>query len=61
MRRILQRRNGNPKVPDVPDAIHEREYYVAKVYRDLGMQTQLQQRWESIGYQQPEARQMKLF
>jgi len=42
------------------EGIHKREYYLALVYRKLGMHDQLKQRWERIGYK-PKEIQLKLF
>lgn len=33
--------------------LHEREYYIAKTYRSLGMGNQLKHRWTKIKYREP--------
>lgn len=43
----------------ISEAIHEREYYIAKVYLKLGLYDELKLRWEQIGYS-PKPIQLKL-
>lgn len=38
---------------------HEREWYVAKVFRKFGMEKELQERWEKMNYK-PQRGQVKL-
>lgn len=44
----------------ISEAIHEREYYIAKVYIKLGLHDELKLRWKEINYT-PKTMQLSLF